>query len=336
MNLTLKTHNELGMTLIEIMIALLIGAFLLGGILQIFINSKQTYRLQEGLSRVQENGRFAMDFITRDIRMADYWGCLGSSSGAIDNNLNPHADYNGIGNGLAGQDNDNGGNDGDADNDENANSIWDGTDSLTLRRVLPSGIFVTNIPSTNSDALQVTASSGLAMGDVVIVSDCTAGDIFQISSTVSSDTINHNTGTTGIPPNGNADTPFRKIYGLDAQIYRISSVNYRIRNGEGNQPSLFRISGATTEELVEGIENMQILYGEDTNADNTPEYYVPANTVVNMNNVISIRVSLLVASTENNLTSRSIDYTYNGATITPTDRKLRRVFTSTIAVRNRL
>ncbi len=65
---------QTGMTLIEILIALLIGAFLLGGVLQIFVSSKQTNRMQENLSRLQENGRFAMNFLTKDIRMAGYWG----------------------------------------------------------------------------------------------------------------------------------------------------------------------------------------------------------------------------------------------------------------------
>ncbi len=76
-----KTHQT-GLTLIEIMIALLIGAFLLGGVMQIFINSRQTYRMQENLSRLQENGRFAMEFLAKDIRMAGYWGCLRSITGA--------------------------------------------------------------------------------------------------------------------------------------------------------------------------------------------------------------------------------------------------------------
>ena len=71
------------MALIEIMIALLIGAFLLGGVLQIFVSSKQTYRMQEGLSRLQENGRFAMDFLARDIRMAGFWGCHSGPSPAL-------------------------------------------------------------------------------------------------------------------------------------------------------------------------------------------------------------------------------------------------------------
>ncbi|TAL47465.1 MAG: pilus assembly protein PilW, partial [Methylovulum sp.] len=59
---------QTGMTLIEILIAMLLGVFLIGGVIQIFISTKQTYRMQEGLSRLQENGRFAMDFITKDVR----------------------------------------------------------------------------------------------------------------------------------------------------------------------------------------------------------------------------------------------------------------------------
>ena len=67
--------SQTGFTLIELMIAMLLGAFLIGGIMQIFLGSRQTYRMQENLSRLQENGRFAMEFITRDNRMMGYQGC---------------------------------------------------------------------------------------------------------------------------------------------------------------------------------------------------------------------------------------------------------------------
>src|SRR5690606_26200737 len=101
-------NRQQGMTLIEIMIALLIGAFLLGGVLQIFINSKQTYRMQEGLSRMQENGRFAMEFLEHDLRMAGFWGCLAPSS---PNNTD-----------VAG-----------TNNDDSSADIDDGTDTITVR-----------------------------------------------------------------------------------------------------------------------------------------------------------------------------------------------------------
>ena len=68
-------RQQSGLTLIEIMIALSIGVVLISGIIQIFVSTKQSYRVNEALSRMQENGRFAMDFIARDIRMADYRAC---------------------------------------------------------------------------------------------------------------------------------------------------------------------------------------------------------------------------------------------------------------------
>ena len=82
------SRNQRGLTLVELMIAMLLGLFLLGGLLQIFISSKQTNRMQEGLSRLQENGRFAMDFMTRDIRLAGFMGC--SNRSMIDLLLLPH------------------------------------------------------------------------------------------------------------------------------------------------------------------------------------------------------------------------------------------------------
>ena len=51
---------------------MLIGVFLMTGIIQIFSSAKQAYRLQENLSRLQENGRLAMDMIATDIRMTGY------------------------------------------------------------------------------------------------------------------------------------------------------------------------------------------------------------------------------------------------------------------------
>ena len=69
-----RFRSQKGLTLIEIMISLLIGVFLIVGVIQLFINSKQTYRVQEALARLQESGRFALDFLDRDIRMPGFSG----------------------------------------------------------------------------------------------------------------------------------------------------------------------------------------------------------------------------------------------------------------------
>jgi len=67
-----SVYAQRGLTLIEILVALTLSAFLIAGVIQLFIGSKQTYRGHDALSRIQENGRFALDAMSRDIRMAGY------------------------------------------------------------------------------------------------------------------------------------------------------------------------------------------------------------------------------------------------------------------------
>jgi len=63
-----------GMTLIELMVALAIGAFLMLGAITVFMQSRTAFRVTETMSRLQENARFALDTMEPDIRMAHYWG----------------------------------------------------------------------------------------------------------------------------------------------------------------------------------------------------------------------------------------------------------------------
>ena len=70
--LLLSSRYERGLTLLEILVALMISAFLIAGVIQLFIGSKQTYRFYDAMSRLQENGRLALDTMAMDIRMADY------------------------------------------------------------------------------------------------------------------------------------------------------------------------------------------------------------------------------------------------------------------------
>jgi len=62
------------MTLIELMVALAIGSFLMIGAVTVFMQSRTTFRITESVSRLQENARFALDRMEPDIRMASYWG----------------------------------------------------------------------------------------------------------------------------------------------------------------------------------------------------------------------------------------------------------------------
>ena len=65
-----------GLSLLELLIALTLGVIIIAAMISLFVNSKQSYRVNENLSRLQENARFAMTYIARDIRMTDYRTCV--------------------------------------------------------------------------------------------------------------------------------------------------------------------------------------------------------------------------------------------------------------------
>ncbi len=242
-NGSLKNRQQ-GMTLIEIMVALMLGAFLLAGVMQIFLSSKQTYRIQDNMSRMQENGRFAMEFISRDIRMADYKECFSDIS---------------IGGEVFGSD----------------NLGLNGSDRITV----------------------------LQKDD-----DCTPGnpDVF------SAITFFINADTSGQPA-----------------LYRVTATGSTVPLTTVAIDTAVPLATAN-QVLIEGIESMQILYGEDTDLDGTPNYYVDADAgdgvggdVVDMDEVVSVKITLTVRSLDNNLTNTG-------------DGRLRRTFSSTIVLRNRL
>jgi type IV pilus assembly protein PilW len=59
-----------GFSLIELMLALTLGAIVTFGIVQLFVGNNQTYTMLNGQSRMQEAARFAVDFVSRSARAA--------------------------------------------------------------------------------------------------------------------------------------------------------------------------------------------------------------------------------------------------------------------------
>ena len=82
-----QTSAARGFSLVELMVALLIGLIISIGVVQIFGATRATYQLDESLARAQENGRFALEFLHQDIRHAGYAGCKRDTTVAVFNNL---------------------------------------------------------------------------------------------------------------------------------------------------------------------------------------------------------------------------------------------------------
>lgn len=328
-----SVSKQSGITMIEVMIAMLIGLVLMGGVMQIFASSRHTYRMHEATSRMQETGRMALEMISRDIRMADFWGCASdivNVTNGLDTAGAGFIDFSS--GGIAGVE-------GGA-----------GPDSLTLRGGTNAG--VTLLPPfgpLTSSPINIPAGNTLQQGDVVFVADCESADVFQISNADPDTTgvLQHDTSGSTSPGNDNVADPtcaganahcLSKIYGADATVFTTNQTTYTIGAGSEGQPALFR-NGL---EFLDGVEDMQILYGEDLDAPGTPgagvaNYYVPANQVADMNNVISIRVAIVTRSYDDNLTSNANQaYSVLGINRVAPDERLRQVYTSTINVRNRL
>lgn len=94
-------------------------------------------------------------------------------------------------------------------------------------------------------------------------------------------------------------------------------------------------------ELIPNVANMQILFGEDTNADLSADYYVALPSVVNPSNIVSVRIALLFETPTDVSKAIADATTYTVDPVTPvvlgpyTDRRIRRMMTTTINVRNR-
>lgn len=337
--------RQAGVSLVEFMVAGLIGLILTLGLFQIFISNRQAFDTTMASANVQETGRIAADVMTRSIRNADYWGCVDLAN--VFNNLNVAASdaVLGFGAGIEGTDN----------NADASDSIIDGTDTITLRGTRGSMGIQIDSPMPNSSAiLDVNSASGLAAEDIVLLSNCRGGDIFQISAITGSDNIQHNTGGSISPGNGKNSGPcagggggsncLSQLYDVGASVMVPYSETYFIGTGVSGEPALFvsagNMSGTVgtlqTIELVAGVEDMQILYGEDTNGNGSANEYSTADAVGDMQDVVSIRVSFLVRSTAENVLDSAQTLTFNGAAVDGSDLRLRRVYTMTSTVRNRM
>lgn len=304
-------HLQRGLTMVEMMVAITIALILTAGVLQIFVNSKQTYRIEESLSRLQESGRLGLAFMVNDIRMAGYWGCQPNPDN-VRNNLNAGTGYfDYTAGGISGTEG------GSGVPDSITLRGGDGSSGLTPLPNGGSGKY-SPLPST---ALQVQDPNDLKPGDVLMISDCIGGDIFQITNNNpgGTGTVDHNTGT-GSP--GNL-TNLSKAYKGDASIMYIKQIAYTVAAGSDGLTALWRSENGTNQEIVDDVSDLQILYGEDMNKDKSVDRYVTADNVANFNNVYSVHIELTVQTAENN-------------TALNAGGRISKTFSTTVAIRNRV
>jgi len=322
--------RQRGLSLVELMVAMALSLLLMLGVIQIFLSSKQTYSTNSALSRVQESGRFAMEFLTQDIRNTGYKGqCIGEPlNHGVTNILwrldDPIKGWNNITTKPA----------------HLSGSPVNGTDVVLIKFAAgPGGLAANTSNLANNDTISLGANaSGVSKYAITLVSDALSCDLFQ------------NTAESNVTSvSKSSSTDWTHNYTSETEVLALQNATYYIRANSGRPNSLVRerLSTSTTapqwvtEELVEGVQDMQILYGI-AGANRQVNDYVTANNVTAWENVVAVRIDLLVVSADTNVVPEDQvivfgvkpDGTPNPITIG--NRRLAQVFSTTVGIRNRL
>jgi type IV pilus assembly protein PilW len=354
-----------GFSLVELMLALALGLVVVTGIVQLFVGNSQTYSVLNGQARLQENARFAMEFISRAARSAGYFGCAPEAVNMVKGlrgnwNAMPEFDitqivqgHNGNADGtwsptLATLPRTTGGVNVNVyipGNGIDTTSIEPGTDVLVLRGMQNPGRSLTQVLQPTGDPV-ISApggNTGFGVNDVVLLANCEQAAVFRVTGmNVAGDeaTLFHATSAAGnlyensdqiSSPTGLI--PFTlsylgRSYGEDANVGALETTYFFIapslgEDNQGNPPSALwqKVGSARPVELVQGVEDLEVLFGVDTTLTDgisNANQYVDFDDVPDANQVVSLRVSLVV---------NSVDTVDAG-------NRLSRTFSKTVLLRN--
>jgi type IV pilus assembly protein PilW len=317
-----------GLTLIELMIAMLISLMLMVGAVSIFIGSKKTFKLEEDLSRVQENFRYIADRLTKDLSLTGYTGCIlpyQDNSATVSNRLSGTSGVRWVVQGTEG-------------------GSPTAPDSLTISYAKPSGgadVLVgsgmnTTDPiyiSTNTDlydALKanLALTSENQVGIALLVGNCDGGDIFVTTGLYENDAsdpdsppsgvvgLKHETGI-AVGGLSNAEASFNVAYGNPdlsrARIFSTEDVTYQICTDASGETGLcVSRGGSSMEMLMPDVTNFQVKYGLDSAAseDGNTDRYVDWSDAVSNPDVTSIKVTLTMALTQVGGNDVTRDYSF--------------------------
>lgn len=318
-----RTHSK-GFTLVELMIAMVLGLLMGGAVISVFVYNRHSFDRDEMMQRMQDDSRHAIRELSNDLGMAGYLADLVVPSMVVlDGSLAVATDC-----GPAGIPN------------------W------IYRTVAPGGtqsLAVTSVDNATGVAANASYScinpAELVPGSDVIAIKRVAGK--QLTPPADADVVYlRSNGTLGLlyrepmgVPAANVPPPFAE-WEYRPSIYYVR--NFAVIAGDGI-PTLCRkvlqfASPPTmvTECLARGIENLQIEYGLDPDIDGQPNAFVANPTFAELQTAISARILLLARSVDRD-TKYSNDKTYsvsNAPPYTPADSFYRRVFTITVSMHN--
>lgn len=332
------------MTLTELMVGVLIGLFLMAVMGTMYAGTRATFAAQEGSSRLQENGRFAVDTIARDLRMSGFRGCLGQARlTPVNNTLNtPGALMYNFAAPVWGS--------------RSVGGTWTPAlsgavaglspaaagDILLVRRPTGAGWSLTGQMAAGTAALPVSSTAEITQGDLLLAADCAGAVVLQATnaSPGASGSIQHNSGAGGTP--GVSTTDLGRTLSNDAVVWRLQSIVYYLAPST-RRPGLTSLwsytwptydGSANALELVTGVERMAVTFGVDTDGDYAADRFQVAWQVSDWTQVVSAKVELLLSGNADNSATKAQSYAWGNETVVPNDKKLRTTMSVAVSLRN--
>lgn len=316
----LRATSERGFTLIELMVAMLLGLVVVAGVGSVFLSNQRVYRTNRALSDVQDSSRIAFELLARDIRNAGLTAC--NNSNRVSNVLNAGpvnggtawwANWNNAVHGYAGDDSDVPA--GTSEGDRVA-----GTPSVQLIGGDEASFSVaTHVPSTALFTLN-ESSADLNPNGVYVVCDFDHAAIFKSSAfNHAAKTIAHGTAGDncsaglGYPTvcSGTANT---YTFGSNSLITQLNAADWYVGRNPASGTSLYRLArsgnGFERFEMVRGVTSMVLTYHQPGLA--TP--FVDAGSITNWTLVSAVRVTLRVQSIDGTAGASPIDRTFTTTT----------------------
>lgn len=308
-----QKYRQRGVNLIEIMVAMTIGLFLVLGATTLYVNSQQTSDVDDQIARLNETARYAMSTLESDIRMANYWGLIkdskqfinkretqtmtcGSNTNATETYATDVETYIEATNGPG------------ISSCAAYNSYQLEADTLTIRRASTA-----TVSSSSSASTQLRTCTTRNSAKIITDTTCDGGEIHEL--VVNGYYINKYTDTSTTP----------------------NTFTYSLR-----RKSLIAGPAFTDVEVIPGVEDMQIELGcDNSNADSDSAAtvsYIPPPQTSDCKKIVSVRAWLLIRSEKPDYTfTDTRKYNYASRVDYGLNDHYRRILLSrTIYIRNAL
>lgn len=315
-----------GLSLVELLISILLGLVLIAGVIGVYLESKRNYAAEEEVARIQENGRFTLNLLQRELMMAGFFGgtlkaedvapvSVTTDCAAGDWALDPDVPLEFVNNhtGTSSPVTRNG----TTLSCLGGGDIEPDTDVLTIKRTAgePSLRRSVKAPGLGISNTQQWYLRYVNYGDDISWSKVSPAAITALAS----------------------PDPGLSYWETYTRVFYIRS--YSETSGDGI-PTLCEwaldADAMTSRCLVEGIEDLHIEFGIDSNADGVADRYLDNPTSAQIATAVVARVYLLVRSLQT-VAGYQNTKTYqlgSKAVAAKNDGYLRRVFTTTVQIRN--